>query len=96
MHDVWIAPSRKTRVLPAVCRLPQQAATAPAAAAAAAAANPGSVLSWAHVRDVTLLPDKVWQKVGAPIRNSYITFAFSGEAEGTRLGCCGAGSCDWD
>ncbi|KAL4855183.1 Protein CHROMATIN REMODELING 25 [Chlorella vulgaris] len=42
-----------------------------------AAANPGSVLSWAHVRDVTLLPDRVWQRVSAPIRNAYITFAFS-------------------
>jgi hypothetical protein len=56
---------------PAVHHLPLQAAAAPAAPAApAAAANPGSVLSWAHVRDVILLPDKVWQKVGAPIRNS--------------------------
>ncbi|KAL4421506.1 hypothetical protein ABPG75_010797 [Micractinium tetrahymenae] len=44
---------------------------------AAAAANPGSVLSWAHVKDVTQLPDAVWHKVAAPIRNSFITFAFS-------------------
>ena len=44
----------------------------------AASANPGSVLAWAHVRDVALLPDAVWQRVAAPIRNNFITFAFSG------------------
>ncbi|PSC67575.1 hypothetical protein C2E20_8771 [Micractinium conductrix] len=46
-------------------------------AAAEQASNPGSVLGWAHVKDVTLLPDDVWQRVAAVIRNSFITFAFS-------------------
>ena len=44
--------------------------------AAAAAANPGSVLSWAHVKDVTLLPDQVSggeQKRLVRDRISYVT-----------------------
>ena len=60
------------------------------AATPAAAAAAGSVLSWAHIKDVTQLPDAVWQRVAAPIRSAYITFAFSGgggagEGEGEGL-----------
>jgi hypothetical protein len=57
----------------------------------AATANPGSVLSWAHVKDVTQLPDSVWQRVSAPIRSGYITFAFSGglQAGGSLEECKG-------
>jgi hypothetical protein len=43
-----------------------------------AATNRANVLAWAHVADVTQLPDAVWQRVTAHIRNNFITFAFSG------------------
>ena len=56
------------------------------AATPAAAAAAGSVLSWAHIKDVTQLPDAVWQRVAAPIRSAYITFAFSGKVAGMRRG----------
>lgn len=112
---------------------------------APAGSNPGSVLSWAHVKDVLQLPDKagcegikkhaqrlalllegspsacrwqgltvvteghsstklqsaplvhrpvqVWERVAAPIRNMFVTFAFSGEHRAGWLAVrhCGVG-----